>query len=75
MAHGDIGGCLDIERRPELIQGNVYKDDFVNIWENKFKSFRTDKTRQSSRCSVCEHRKICMGDSLHTWDFDKNEPR
>ena len=75
MANGNIGACLDIERREELSQGNVYTDDFVYVWENKFKGFRRDRTVNSSVCGKCKDRKICMGDSAHTWDYDLDEPR
>ena len=74
MANGDIGACLDIERRPDLVQGNAFTDDFVEVWENRFSEFRRDRTQKSSTCGACEHREVCMGDSAHTWDFDRNEP-
>ena len=41
LSNGDIGACLDIERRPETIQGNIGKDSFVDVWENRFELFRT----------------------------------
>lgn len=75
MANGDIGACLDIERRRDLIQGNIFKDDFVDVWENRFAVFRKDRTIESQACIGCLHREICMGDSAHTWDFNKNEPK
>lgn len=75
MANGDIGACLDIERRQELVQGNIFRDDFTDIWENRFEVFRKDRTVESRICTACPHRKICMGDSAHTWDFDQSEPR
>lgn len=75
MANGDIGACLDIERRPDLIQGNIYRDDFVDVWENQFKAFRRDRARESEFCKGCSDRRYCMGDSAHTWDYDRNEPR
>lgn len=68
MYNGDIGACLDIERRPELIQGNIRNDDFKSVWENKFIPFR-DK---SHRCKGCKYDKFCAGGSFHTWDFDNN---
>lgn len=74
MANGDIGACLDIERRPELIQGNAYRDDFIDVWENRFSQFRYDRTDVSTMCRNCEHRCVCMGDSAHTWDYEHNEP-
>lgn len=74
MANGDIGACLDIERRPELIQGNVYRDNFIDVWENRFSVFRSDRSEASSECLRCEDHKVCRGDSAHTWDYDKNAP-
>lgn len=70
MYNGDIGACLDIERRPELIQGNIRTDDFLEVWKNRFQTFRTD----SRKCQNCPEYEFCAGDSFHTWDFEKNEP-
>lgn len=74
MANGDIGACLDIERRPELIQGNIYYDDFISVWENKYTAFRFNRASRSTFCARCKYKGICMGDSTHTWDFDDNKP-
>lgn len=73
--NGDIGACLDIERHPDTIQGNVRTDDFYTVWKNKFKIFRQDKAKKSSKCKDCKHRRFCGGDGFHTWDVEKNEPR
>lgn len=75
MANGDIGACLDIERRSDLTQGNIFKDDFIDVWENRFEVFRKDRTMGSRICMGCPHREICMGDSAHTWDFSQKEPK
>ena len=74
MANGNIGACLDIERREDLVQGNIYTDDFIDVWENKYQVFRTNRARKSKQCSGCEYSPVCQGDSAHTWDYDKNEP-
>lgn len=74
MANGNIGACLDIERRGDLVQGNIYSDDFIDVWENKYQIFRTDRSIKSKKCSGCEYSSVCHGDSAHTWDYDKNEP-
>lgn len=73
MHNGDIGACLDIERRPELIQGNIRKDNFKEVWENKFVPFRSD-FRKKGPCAKCDKYKFCAGDSFHTWNFDENRP-
>lgn len=74
MCNGDVGACLDIEKRIDLVQGNIYKDNFMDIWNNKFKIFRRDKSKDSNICQKCKHSNICRGDSTHTWDFDNKEP-
>jgi len=71
--NGDITACLDIERRPELVQGNIRKDDFKTVWQDKFQVYRND-SRCTGMCKKCKEYKYCGGDSFHTWDFDKNEP-
>lgn len=74
-SEGDICACLDIERRPELTQGNILKDDFKYIWENKFEVFRTDLSSYNEKCVNCSECDFCHGGAFHTWDFEKKEPR
>lgn len=73
--NGDIGACLDIEMRPELLEGNILRDDFTQIWKNGFKTYRSDNYQKSGKCSSCGDREFCAGGSFHSWDFDKNEQR
>ncbi len=73
-ANGDIIACLDIERRPELVQGNILKDRFKDVWENRFKEFRIDLSDRCSKCQNCSEKDRCHGDSYHSWDFDRGEP-
>ena len=75
LYNGDIFVCPNVERRKELIQGNVRKDDFIDVWENKFKWFRDLDKLKSKECENCENWKYCRGDSLHTWDFENNKPK
>ena len=67
--------CPDVERRKELVQGNIRVDDFVEVWENKFKWFRDLDKLKCNECQDCKDWKYCRGDSLHTWDFDNNRPK
>ncbi len=75
MANGDITACLDIERRPEFIQGNILRDRFKDVWDNKFQIFRRNLSDLNEKCSACSEKCRCHGDSYHSWDFDKNEPQ
>lgn len=75
LSNGDIFVCPDVERRPELIQGNIRKDNFIDVWENKFKPYRKLTRTSNSKCKNCPDWKLCTGDAFHTWDFDTNKPR
>ncbi len=74
QCNGDIAGCLDIERRCELVQGNIYRDSLWDVWQNRFQFFRRDRTLESPQCRDCRYAILCGGDSLHTWDFDRKQP-
>lgn len=74
LCNGDIYSCLDIERRPELVQGNIAHDNFVDVWKTKFAEFRLDRSATSRKCKNCSDRQFCKGDSAHTWNYDSNEP-
>ena len=73
-SNGDICACLDIENRPELVQGNIRTDNFMDVWNKRFRPFRTDRTEGCSTCLECSERFICGGDSTHTWDFEHGKP-
>ena len=73
-ANGDILGCLDIERRPELIQGNVRRDRFSDVWRERFTQFRDPSYRSCAKCEECTEYPFCGGDSFHTWNFDDGRP-
>ncbi|MGN1423473.1 MAG: radical SAM protein [Oscillospiraceae bacterium] len=75
MANGDIGACLDIERRRETIEGNILRDDFTEIWKNGFRYFRAPLDSRSRTCSDCSSRLYCGGGAFHSWDFDGCEQR
>jgi len=74
LCNGDIYSCLDIKRYPALVQGNIFKDDFCDIWENRFEVFREDRSEKCKVCRECTERAYCLGDSAHTWDYENNEP-
>ena len=73
-SNGDICACLDIENRPELVQGNIHSDDFADVWLRRFDAFRRDRTARSGQCAACPERYVCGGDSAHTWNYDAEEP-
>jgi radical SAM protein with 4Fe4S-binding SPASM domain len=74
MANGDIGACLDIERRPEVIRGNIRRNRLREVWDNRFGLFRRDLSGLNPECRGCEHARFCRGDAHHSWDYDANRP-
>jgi len=73
--NGDIIGCLDIERRPELVQGNILHDRFKDVWENRFQNFRYPLSEHTEMCRGCEYERYCAGGARHSYDFDHNTQR
>ncbi len=74
LANGDIFVCPNVPHKPELIQGNVRRDSFSQVWETGFACFRDDSARRVGKCARCGQYPNCRGDSLHTWNFDRQEP-
>lgn len=72
---GDIIGCLDIERRPEMIQGNIHNDRFKDVWENRFGFFRHGLDQDSTECSACPEKEFCAGGARHSFDYDTGHQR
>lgn len=75
LYNGDIFVCPNVPRRQELIQGNVRRDRFSDVWSNKYEVFRDKKRTWCTKCGECEYWDECLGGSFHLWDFDKKEPK
>ena len=75
LCNGDIVACLDIERRPELIQGNILTDRFKDVWENRFEAYRRGLDERCGFCKDCDVKEFCAGGAHHSFDYDRNEQR
>lgn len=60
---GAISGCLSIRSKHD--QGNIYEDDFMEIWENKFDIFRNRDWLAQDKCKDCEVWNLCRGGAMH----------
>ena len=65
-ANGDISGCLSI--RSDYSQGNIYRDSFWDVWENRFEKFRNREWMRRGACQDCEMFRYCQGDGMHLRD-------
>lgn len=72
LCNGDIFVCPNVPRRAELIQGNIKRDRFSEVWKKGFAFFR--KPREAAFCEGCRYVGECGGDSLHTWNFEEDRP-
>lgn len=72
LYNGDIFVCPNVPRIKEFVQGNVRKDNFSDVWNNKFEIFRDVNRTKSEECSQCPEWDNCLGGAFHTWDFEEN---
>jgi radical SAM enzyme (rSAM/lipoprotein system) len=66
LADGSISACPNIDRA--FSQGNIYKDNFYETWERKFKSFRDRSWTKNGQCKECSDYSFCLGNGLHNWN-------
>lgn len=75
LHNGDIFVCPNVPRHKQLIQGNVRKSRFSEVWDNKFQTFRDKNRTKCEKCAQCEWWSECLGGSYHLWDFKKKQPK
>jgi radical SAM enzyme (rSAM/lipoprotein system) len=66
---GSISACPNIDR--SFVQGNIYNDNFYEIWQNKYLPFRDRSWTKTGKCASCAEYKDCEGNGLHYWHGDK----
>jgi radical SAM enzyme (rSAM/lipoprotein system) len=72
LADGSISACPNITR--SLVQGNIRKDDLVEVWEKRFEPFRDRRWMKQGDCASCSEWSRCQGNSLHLWDDEAKRP-
>ena len=72
LYNGDLYVCPNVPRIKRLIQGNIRKDNFKEVWENKYKEFRDKNRTKSEECEKCPNWEYCLGGAYHTWNFKEN---
>jgi len=69
LIDGSISACPNIDR--SFTQGNIYKDNLFEIWQNKFHQFRDRNWTKTGQCKTCISHKDCQGNGFHNWHGDK----
>ena len=67
---GAISGCTSV--RSHMDQGNIYQDDFWDVWQNKFQIMRDHRWARKGQCKDCKVWRYCEGSGLHLYDDDGN---
>ena len=68
--NGDISGCTSV--RANFTQGNIYKDNFWDVWQNRFEKFRNRAWAKKGKCADCKMWQYCEGNGMHLYDDDEN---
>ena len=66
LIDGRICACPNIDR-DLFSQGNIYEDNFYEVWENRFQAFRERDWTRKGDCAACRHWKDCLGNGMHNW--------
>jgi radical SAM enzyme (rSAM/lipoprotein system) len=67
---GAISGCTSI--RAGFHQGNIYTDDFMDVWNNRFEKFRNREWAHKGDCADCKVFRWCLGSGMHLYDDNEN---
>lgn len=70
LIDGSISACASI--RSNYIQGNIYKDSFSDVWENRFAQYRDRSWMHKDKCGSCKFFRYCLGNGMHLRDNDGN---
>jgi radical SAM enzyme (rSAM/lipoprotein system) len=68
MSDGSISACPGI--RAVFSQGNIYKDDFWDVWENRFQKYRVRDWAKKGKCAGCRFWRFCEGGGMHLHNAD-----
>lgn len=68
LIDGSISACGSI--RSNYHQGNIYQDDFWEVWQNKFQPYRNRTWMKKDECARCKYFRYCKGNGMHLRDND-----
>ena len=68
LIDGSISACTSI--RSDYKQGNIYDDDFMEVWEHRYHPYRDRRWMQQETCATCQYFRYCKGGGMHLRDAD-----
>ena len=66
LCDGSISACTSI--RADFKQGNIYQDDFMEVWNTRFRQYRDRSWMRKDECGECKYWKYCRGNGMHLRD-------
>lgn len=63
---GALSGCTSI--RSNFNQGNIYRDNFWEVWSNRYEPFRNREWARRDECGDCRMFRYCQGGGMHLRD-------
>ncbi len=66
LVDGSISACPNL--RSNFIQGNIYTDDFMTVWNERYQPFRDRSWAKEGECRDCKHFRYCQGNGMHLRD-------
>lgn len=69
LIDGSISACPNIDRT--WAQGNIYKNNFYDVWQTKYEPFRDRRWAKTGKCANCSEFRDCLGNGFHNWHGDK----
>jgi radical SAM enzyme (rSAM/lipoprotein system) len=70
LIDGSISACPNINR--DFVQGNIYRDNFADVWNNRFEIMRDRRWTKTGICLTCKDYKNCLGGAMHLWNGKKD---
>ena len=70
LVDGSISACPSI--RSDFHQGNIYQDNFMQVWEERFQPFRNRDWMKKDACGDCSFFRYCEGNGMHLRDENGN---
>ncbi|MCR5549131.1 MAG: TIGR04133 family radical SAM/SPASM protein [Bacteroidales bacterium] len=68
LADGSISACPSI--RADYHQGNIYTDDFIEVWNTRYQAYRDHSWMKTGVCADCRYWRWCRGNGMHLRDAD-----
>ena len=66
LIDGRISACPNIDR-DAFSQGNIYQDNFYQVWQERFRPYRDRRWTRRGPCADCKVWRDCLGGGMHNW--------